>query len=311
MCVSQWGAVVNAIRNILVIVDSAAPNHPAVAKGALLAEKFGAKLQLFACNAELHPLRQVANGSPQSTVSLATELKALLETLAMPLRARGLEVATDAICASPLHAALLDHVQHTNADLIVKDTRHHTFARRTVFTNTDWELIRAVPAPLLLTKQNAWSRSPSVLAAVDPGHEHDRGAHLDHCILDHAARMSQGLDGKLHVVHAYPCKVPVIAPIMAGPLLTATLSPEALAAEHAARIKMLNRFADKYSLPLANVHLEVGGVRGSICNVAAQVHADIIVMGAMTRTGLARAFIGNTAEEVLERLPCDALIVKS
>jgi nucleotide-binding universal stress UspA family protein len=31
----------------------------------------------------------------------------------------------------------------------------------------------------------------------------------------------------------------------------------------------------------------------------------------MSRNGLARALIGNTAEEVLERLPCDALVVKA
>lgn len=301
----------NSIRNILVIVDPAATHSSAVVKGALLAEKFAARLELFGCNAELHPLKQVANGAPQTTVSLATELKDLLETLAAPLRKRGLEVTTDAICAAPLHAALLDHVRRTNADLVVKDTRHHTFARRTVFTNTDWELIRGLSASLLLTKPSPWSPLPSILAAVDPGHDNDKGVPLDHCILDHAAQLAQRLGGKLHVVHAYPCKVPVVAPIMTGPLLTPSLSPEALAIEHAARLKTLTKLADEYSLPRANVHLEVGGVRGSICNVASHVHADVVVMGSMSRNGLARAFIGNTAEEVLERLPCDALIVKS
>lgn len=301
----------NAIRNILVIVDPVATHHPAVVKGALLAEKFGAKLALFSCNAELHPLKQVANGSAQSTVSLATELKDLLETFAVPLRERGLEVATDAICAAPLHAALLDHVKQTDADLIVKDTRHHTFARRTVFTNTDWELIRGLSASLLLTKPSTWSRLPTILAAVDPAHEHDKPALLDHCILDHATQFAQRLGGKLHVIHAYACKVPVIAPIVAGPVFAPGISPEAIAAEHAAKLKTLGKLANEYSLSPANIHLEVGGVRGSICNVASQVRADVVVMGAVSRNGLARAFIGNTAEEVLERLPCDALIVKS
>ena len=254
----------NAIRNILVIIDPAAKDHPAAVKGALLAEKFGARVEQFVCSAELHPLREIAA-----------------------------------------------HVKQTNADLIVKDTRHHTFARRTVFSNTDWELIRGLSAPLLLTKANVWASSPKVLAAVDPGHEHDKASQLDHCILDRASQVAKSLGGELHVVHAYPCKVPVVAPIMAGPMLTASVSPEALAAEHAARLKMLTRLADKYSLPKANIHLEVGGVRGCICNVASQVHADIVVMGAMSRTGLARAFIGDTVEEVLERSPCDALIVKS
>jgi universal stress protein E len=254
----------NTIRNILVIIDPAASEHPAAIKGALLAEKLGARVEQLACSAELHPLREIAA-----------------------------------------------HVKRTNADLIIKDTRHHTFARRTVFSNTDWELIRGLSAPLLLTKANVWARSPTLLAAVDPGHDHDKSPQLDHCILDRASQFAQALPGELHVVHAYPCKVPVVAPIMAGPMLTASISPEALAAEHAARLKMLTRLADKYSLPPANLHLEIGGVRASICNVASRVHADIVVMGAMSRTGLARAFIGDTVEEVLERLPCDALIVKS
>jgi universal stress protein E len=35
-----------------------------------------------------------------------------------------------------------------------------------------------------------------------------------------------------------------------------------------------------------------------------------MIMGAISRSGLQRAFIGSTAERVLDRLPCDALIVK-
>jgi universal stress protein E len=38
--------------------------------------------------------------------------------------------------------------------------------------------------------------------------------------------------------------------------------------------------------------------------------ADIVVMGAISRSGLKRIFIGNTAEAVLDALPCDVLVVK-
>jgi universal stress protein E len=34
-------------------------------------------------------------------------------------------------------------------------------------------------------------------------------------------------------------------------------------------------------------------------------------MGAVSRRGLRRLFLGNTAEEVLDKLPCDLLIVKA
>jgi universal stress protein E len=33
-------------------------------------------------------------------------------------------------------------------------------------------------------------------------------------------------------------------------------------------------------------------------------------MGAVSRSGLKRVFIGNTAERVLDALPCDVLVVK-
>jgi universal stress protein E len=40
------------------------------------------------------------------------------------------------------------------------------------------------------------------------------------------------------------------------------------------------------------------------------VGADLVVMGAVSRSGLKRVFIGNTAERVLNDLPCDVLVVK-
>jgi len=58
------------------------------------------------------------------------------------------------------------------------------------------------------------------------------------------------------------------------------------------------------------VHLEVGGPAAVLPRAAGELRADIVAMGAISRSGLKRIFIGSTAEDVLERLPCDALIVK-
>jgi universal stress protein E len=35
-----------------------------------------------------------------------------------------------------------------------------------------------------------------------------------------------------------------------------------------------------------------------------------MVLGAVSRSALKRAFVGSTAEMILDRLPCDALVVK-
>jgi universal stress protein E len=41
-----------------------------------------------------------------------------------------------------------------------------------------------------------------------------------------------------------------------------------------------------------------------------RVRPDIVVMGAVSRGRLKNIFIGNTAERVLDHLPCDVLIPK-
>ena len=41
-----------------------------------------------------------------------------------------------------------------------------------------------------------------------------------------------------------------------------------------------------------------------------QLRRDVLVMGAVSRSGLARLMIGNTAERAIDALPCDVLVVK-
>ena len=57
-------------------------------------------------------------------------------------------------------------------------------------------------------------------------------------------------------------------------------------------------------------HLVTGNPATVIPRLARDLGAQIVVMGALSRSGLMRVLIGNTAERVLESLPCDVLVVK-
>jgi hypothetical protein len=48
----------------------------------------------------------------------------------------------------------------------------------------------------------------------------------------------------------------------------------------------------------------------AIPKVARETGAALVVMGAVSRSGLKRLFIGNTAERTLNELTCDVLVVK-
>ncbi|WP_116813501.1 universal stress protein [Steroidobacter cummioxidans] len=301
----------NPIQNILVIVDPTAQQQPAVAKGALLAQKLSARLDLFICDTEAARNIRLARHLRQSPRAPLEQLGPWLESIAEPLRETGLDVMTEVSSADPLHTALLDRVEHTCAGLVIKDTHHHTLAQRTLLTNTDWELIRGCPVPLLLVKETTWSAAHRIGAALDPGHVDDKPRLLDRCILDEATRFAQALGGEVHAIHTYIPATMIAAATVTVPPLVVDIPPEALEEERTSKLKELTALTSDYRMAAPTIHLETGGVRETLCRVARDCEIDIMAMGAISRRGLKRMLIGSTAEDVLEYLPCDMLVVKS
>jgi len=295
----------------LVFVDPTVQLHPAVDKAAALAVQLNARLELYVCDTRATREQRLLEAQKQHPdPAITINLKPMVEELARPLRARGIDVTTECEFADTLYQGLLDRAKRTTADLIVKDTHHHSLAQRTFLTNTDWELIRGSPIPLLLTKNNPWRASPRVLAAVDPSHVNDKPESLDQEILDHARLLAQRLGGELHAAHAYvPLTIAATADAVLAPMAT-TLDPVVFELEEKQRRSRLEALAEPYMIDAASLHLELGVASEVLPSLSLQLNADILVMGAVTRRGLARIFIGSTAERVLERLPCDVLVVK-
>ena len=282
------------IAAILAIVDPTAADQPAVDKAQLLATSLGARIELLACETAESRERRAAQP---------------LELLAAPLRERGIDVTTHEISGEPLHEKLLGWMAAADVDLVVKDTHHHSLANRLVITGTDRHLIRACKVPLLLTKRNPWASTPILIAAVDPGHAHDRSAALDLRILDYAALFASRIAGVVHVAHAYfPAAIATGGAGGMPPIVDVSI--EALRAENARQRAEITALSGKYGVPDVHLHVEAAVAAEYLPRIAQDCRADIMVMGAISRSGLKRVFIGSTAERVLESLACDALIVK-
>jgi universal stress protein E len=72
----------------------------------------------------------------------------------------------------------------------------------------------------------------------------------------------------------------------------------------------MTKFLDTHAVAGSKRHLYEGLAHDCIQKAAAEHAADFVVMGAVARRGLKRLFIGSTAERVLDRLPCDVVIIK-
>jgi len=301
---------VDRMNDILVIVNPLVEDQPAIAKAATLARWLGASIELLICDGKISRETRAEGGLPAADIAFPSEnLKSWLEQMAEPLRDDGIDVTTHVITGDPLHQAVTSWMCNSPADLVVKDTHHHSFAKRTFTTHTDWHLMRACSVPLLLTKATTWGTPPVLMAAVDPGDVNDPSAILDHRILGVATSMAKRCDAHAHAAHAYfPSTLATAAAGGMPPI--AGVSAEALAAEKKLRRSRIKQLTDQYEVADANLHVDAGMATEYLPRIAAEWHADIVVMGAIARSGLKRVLVGGTAERVLEALPCDMLVVK-
>ncbi len=300
-----------AIRKILVAVkDLRSTSQPTVLKAAQLARACGASVELFHTLSTPLYADLYAFGA-QSLESLEAELRqqALrrLDGVADRLRQHGIRVAISAEWDFPPFEAVIRRALRIQADLIVAARHEGRFIAPWLLRLTDWELVRQSPIPVLLVKKANAYRRPNVLVAIDPGHAFEKPLKLDQALLALGATVSKSLHGNLHVMHAYP-RVP-IAMMQAQPMTMRMLQKVQRDAERSARARM-TRALRGTKLPRARRHLIGAHPIDAILGAATRSRSSLVVMGAVSRSGLKNLLIGNTAERILDELPCDILVAK-
>lgn len=301
------------IKRILVAIKD--PDHAPRAqlkKAAALARASGAALEIFHAVAQAEIDDEVRGRDfLQTTAELIDALNAhalrRLQRLASSSLLEGLRVEVTPSWDFPPHEAVIRRAISTGADLIVAAAQSQQFAGRLVLANTDWELIRHSPLPVLVVKSARDYSKPAVIAAIDPFHARAKPTRLDSRIFAAAAAMSRLLKGATHSFHAY---MPLVS-MAPGPSGMPLMLPPELEDIHGEQVeKSFRRACERAHIPPARRHLNMGLVGDELGSVVKRVNAGIVVMGAVSRSGLRRVFIGNTAERILDDLTCDVLVVK-
>jgi universal stress protein E len=218
-------------------------------------------------------------------------------------------VSTAVECDWPVHEAIVRGAQAARADLIVAECHAGRHFAPWLLRLTDWELLRYSPVPVLLVKDKRPYKNPVLLAAVDPTHASAKPSKLDDDILDAASKLRAALRGTLHVMHAF---IPLPTDATHAELLDehAAERLEARARRHAG--VGFERVLKNAGISGAPSRRHLVGLHpiNAIPDLARRTRSAIVVMGAVSRSGLKQVFIGNTAERALDDLPCDVLVVK-
>jgi len=286
-------------RRILVPVrDLEHPPGAALRKAAALGGASAARIEL------LHVVEDQYQPSADGLERAGRRLERIARSPAM----RGRRVQSSLVADAPAHEAIVRRALAFRADLVVAATREHGRAARMFLRNTDWELIRHCPVPLLLAKSSSAYSRPVILVAVDPFHARAKPARLDAQLLAGGKDIARLLGGSVHLFHAYmPLPAQVEGPL-GEPVLWENAEIENI---HSAQVRrVFDRLAEKAGIPPARRHLAMGDVASELPATVRRLRAAVVVMGAVSRSGLRRVFIGSTAERVLDRLGCDVLILK-
>ena len=296
------------LRRILVAVEfPAEADQPGLDKAIGLAIDSGANLEVLHVAYDPGAGRYGA-GTAQRDIEYVLGLRrAQLERLVESRLRRGLCVSTRVEWGRPAHELIATAAGSFKADLVVGQSTRRG-ALRHLLTYTDWQLIRHADRPLLLVKgSEAWQRRV-VLAAIDPLHAHDKPAALDRAILAAANSLARAASGRLHAYHAYAPAVRFVPGTALEPLPVLAPPAEQKRHERAVRDRVL-RVTRAAGLAADRVHVDRDEPARGLPAHARRLQAGVVVLGAVSRGLVARWLMGATAEQVLDALSCDVLVV--
>ena len=212
----------------------------------------------------------------------------------------GLRVSIHIVFGRAYHD-LLSLAEEIGADLIVLGM-HRVDALKDMFRGTTVErVIRAGRLPVLLVKNRVSGAYKQALVGVDFSVYARRA-------VEFAVKFAPG--GTFHLVHAYD--VP-----FSGFLYGTDTRKEVNKQHQDSFDRMVESEMAAFltglegAPPKLEKIMEEGAVREVIGSQVSRLNPDLLVIGTHGRTGVAHAFLGSVAEDLLKSPPCDVLVVKA
>ena len=278
-----------APRSVLVVVDRSGDVGALMRKAVSLAKPFGARLELFLCDAaQAYVLghaydRAGVEAAQQAAVAEARQyLSGLRETAA----ATGLDIAIDAQCESPLYESVVRKVLRSAPDLVLKDIGIEHARKHGVSDPNDWQLMRTCPATLMLSGRRVWRERPRFVAAVDVSEA--ESVEVSRSVIQAAEVLARGFSAELHAVYGE----------------TASGSTSSLHREK------LSGLCAAAGIAAERVHVLAGQPEQTLPGFFREQSYDAVVLGALAHRSSGSTAVGTLTSTLLETLDCDFILVK-
>jgi universal stress protein E len=277
---------------ILVVVERNEEALQVFSKACTLARHFGARIELYLCDAERgYALRHAydQSGIGRAAEALVEEARRYLEALRRSVDVPDLEIAVDASCETPLYQGIVQKVLMSGPDLVVKAIGGGNGGTRPGPSLNDWHLARTCPVPLLFMGHKPWRPVPRIAASVDPTDQETPG--LARQIMASAAQFAAACQGELDLLFGNPSR----APDPSG-------RNESLAA--------LQALAQEFKVPADHVHTLDGDPSQVLPPFVARQAYDLVALGALTHRQGVTGLVGTLTDALMQASDCDFLLLK-
>lgn len=288
---------------LLLIINPALRDSPAITHAAALAKASGATLHIaaLATPLKIFPLLD-KDVQEKARAAYLQDHRDWLTQQDNNLRALGLNVTTQVAWADDLKQDILDYVKETQPDLLIKQVEHESVLKRAFFTPLDWQLLRTCPVPVYLIGGHGSALPRMIVAAVDASDIEAANSELNDRIVKQATDLALQCDADMHLLYA--CDIAALYMTDMGGMAVTDLIEDLLSTEK-------NRFdelAERYGVPEERRHFEQGNPVAQLSQFASKNQVDVIVMGRVRYRGIEK-LLGSTTEHILYQAPCCILAV--
>lgn len=296
-------------QNILVAIDASQDDQPALRRAVYLHHRIGCRIKAFLPIYEFsYEMTTLLSPDERTAMrkGVISQRTAWLKEQAQAYIDAGVPVDIKVVWHNRPFEAIIQEVVAGQHDLVLKMAHQYDRLGAVLFTPTDWHLLRKCPCPVWIVKDQPWPEGGKAVVAVNLTSEEPHHDALNEKLLRETLLLAEKVDQTdVHLVGAYP--VTPVSISIELPDFDATTYNSAIRGQHLIAMKSLRQ---KFSISEDHTHVEKGLAEEVIPDLACQLEAGIVVLGTIGRTGLSAAFLGNTAEQVIDSLRCDLLVIK-
>ncbi|MEQ2024840.1 universal stress protein UspE [Xenorhabdus szentirmaii] len=297
-------------QNLLVAIDPSQDDQPALRRAVYIVQRNGGRIKAFLSIYDLsYEMTTLLSPEERNAMrkSVISQRVAWIKQQAHYYLESGIDIEIKVVWHNRPYEAIIQEVIAGNHDLLLKMAHQHSKLESIIFTPLDWHLLRKCPCPVWMVKDQVWPENGAAVVAVNLSHEEAYHSELNlklvHETQDLAKRIVK--EPLIHLVSAYP-----VAPLNIAteiPDFDPNVYNQALRGQHLVAMKELRQ---KFCIDEQHTHVREGVPERVIPETCDELNAGVVVLGILGRTGLSAAFLGNTAEHVIDKLKCDLLAIK-